>query len=105
MTARHRRFALRDVTFEGVAVTGATVDTWDAEDGTAQWSARLVTRTELPAEEGELAGRTQDGQWLSGHVLIADRHSGPGGRRDVLVIFHGAGALRTVPDAGSQPPH
>jgi len=30
---------------------------------------------------------------VSGHALVSDRQVGPGGRRDILVVFHGAGTL------------
>jgi hypothetical protein len=95
---RHQRFALRDVTFEGVALPGATMDCWEDDGGHAQWSARVVTRTGPAVDEGELAGKTADGRILSGHVLIADRQVGPGGRREMLIVFHGSGLLNGFND-------
>ena len=70
MTTNHVRFALRDVTFGGVNLPGATVDCWD-----------------------ELTGRTADGRSLSGHAVVADRQVGAGGRRETLVELHGSGDL------------
>jgi hypothetical protein len=95
---RHQRFALRDVTFEGMAMPGATMDCWEDGGGHSQWSARVVTRTGPPVDEGELAGKTADGRVLSGHALIADRQVGPGGRRELLIVFHGSGHLNGFDD-------
>lgn len=93
MTSKHTRFALHDVTFAGVALPGATVDCWSDALGQPQWSARVVARS-CPADEaGQLTGQTKDGRALSGHVLVADRQIGPGGRRETLVVFHGTGVL------------
>jgi hypothetical protein len=93
MTTRHLRFAIHDVTFGGAAMPGATIDQWHDGGGNAQWSARLVTRPGVMVDEGELSGRTKDGRMVSGHALVSDRQVGPGGRRDILVVFHGAGVL------------
>jgi hypothetical protein len=90
---RHLRFALSEVTFAGVSLPGATMDCWEDDTGHAQWSARVVTRTGPILDEGELAGKTADGRLLSGHVLVADRQVGAGGRRETLVEFHGSGDL------------
>ncbi|MGZ8439051.1 MAG: hypothetical protein ACXWXR_11005 [Candidatus Limnocylindrales bacterium] len=43
--------------------------------------------------EGELVGQTTDGRVVSGHVVIADRQVGPGGRRETLLVFRGSRAL------------
>jgi hypothetical protein len=93
MNTRHLRFAIHDVTFGGAAMPGATIDQWHDVGGNAQWSARLVTRPGAMVDEGELSGRTKDGRVVSGHALVSDRQVGPGGRRDILVVFHGDGAL------------
>ena len=77
---------------------GATVDIWDDVRGQPQWSARVVTRSLPDIEEGELAGETTGGRVVSGHVLVADRQVGPGGRRETLVVFHGSGALQGLED-------
>ena len=98
MAKRHRRFALTDVTFAGGSLPGATMDCWEDDSGHAQWSARVVTRTGPILDEGELAGRTADGRVLSGHVLVADRQIGAGGRRETLVEFHGSGNLQGLSD-------
>jgi hypothetical protein len=94
----HVRFALRDVTFGGVALPGATVDCWDDGDGRARWSARIVTRVGPAIDEGELTGRTADGRALSGHAIVADRQVGAGGRRETLVELHGSGDLLGMAD-------
>jgi len=90
---RHQRFALRDVTFAGLSLPGATMDRWEDAEGRAQWSARVVARFGPLPDEGELVGRTADGRILTGHVHIGDRQMGPGGRRETLVEFHGSGDL------------
>jgi hypothetical protein len=99
MAPRHTRFALHDVTFAGVALPGATLDCWADAYGRPQWSARVVTRSCPDLEDGELTGQTKDGRAISGHVLVADRQIGPGGRRETLIVFHGAGALSEVAPA------
>lgn len=98
MTRQHQRFALRDVTFAGIPLPGATMDSWQDDRGGAQWSARVVTRVAV-LDEGELTGRTADGRVVSGHALVADRQIGPGGRRETLVVFHGLGDLKNLGDA------
>ena len=100
MTRRHQRFALLDVTFAGASLPSATIDCWEDAAGHAQWSARVVTRTGPDLDEGELAGRTADGRAISGHVLVAGRQVGAGGRRETLVEFHGSGDLHGL---GEQP--
>ncbi len=90
---RHHRFALHDVTFAGVSLPGATMDCWDDPDGRRQWLARVVTRVCPEVEDGELSGHIADGRTVSGHALIADQQVGPHGRREILVVFHGAGPL------------
>jgi hypothetical protein len=96
---RHQRFALLDVTFEGASLPSATIDCWEDASGQTQWSARVVTRTGPVLDEGELMGRTADGRAISGHVLVAGRQVGAGGRRETLVEFHGSGDLRGLVDA------
>ena len=98
MAKRHLRFALTDVTFAGTSLPGATMDCWVDDAGHAHWSARVVTRTGPILDEGELAGKTADGRKLSGHVLVADRQIGAGGRRETLVEFHGSGDLHGLSD-------
>jgi hypothetical protein len=98
VTTRHERIALREVTFGGLALPGATIDRWQDDRGHARWSARLVTRPGPMVDEGELAGRTIDGRLVSGHALVADRQVGPGGRREILVVFHGSGDLHGLGD-------
>jgi hypothetical protein len=96
---RHQRFALLDVTFAGASMPSATVDCWEDAAGNSQWSARVVTRTGPALDEGELCGRTADGRSISGHVLVAGRQVGAGGRRETLVEFHGSGDLHGLDDA------
>jgi hypothetical protein len=93
MAPRHTRFALHDVTYAGVPLPGATMDCWEDAQGQPQWSARVVTRSCPTDEDGQLTGQTKDGRSISGHVLVADRQIGPGGRRETLIVFHGNGIL------------
>jgi hypothetical protein len=93
VATRHERFSLHDVTFAGVLLPSATVDCWDDASGRPQWQARGLTRACPTVDEGELAGHTADGRVLSGHARVADQQVGPGGRRETLVVFHGAGTL------------
>jgi hypothetical protein len=99
VVTRHERFALHDVTFEGSAMPGATIDRWRDLGGHAQWSARLVGRVGPIVDQGELAGLTLDGRLVSGHALVADRQVGIAGRRDVLLVFHGSGSLTGIADS------
>ena len=91
---RHQRFALHDVTFAGVSLPGATLDCWEDSRGQPQWLARVLTRLTPTVADGELSGQTADGRTVSGHVLVADQQVGPGSRRETLIVFHGAGAIR-----------
>jgi hypothetical protein len=95
---RHLRFALKQVTFAGVSMPGATLDCWDDERGHAQWAARVVTRSDPPEDEGEFVGVLADGRVVTGHVTVGDRQVGPGGRRETLVEFHGSGDLHGLDD-------
>jgi hypothetical protein len=92
----NRRFALRGVTYDGVAMPGATVDCWQDAQGRSQWSARLVTRSTPAVAAGELAGQTIDGRAISGHVVMADHTTPPGSRRETLVVFYGSGSLHEL---------
>jgi hypothetical protein len=94
VTQRHQRFALVDVTFGGVPLSGATVDCWQDTRGQSQWQARVLTKTGPMLETGELSGRTADGRVVSGPATVAEQQVGPGSRRETLVVFHGAGILR-----------
>jgi hypothetical protein len=96
MTQHHRRFALVGVTFAGVPLPGATIDCWQDSHGRPQWLARVLTRGHAVVDDGELTGHTADGRTISGHVLVADRQVGPGGRRETLIVFHGSGTLHGV---------
>lgn len=98
MVRRHTRFALRNVTYAGVQLPGATMDCWEDSSGRTQWSARVVTRLGELLDEGELVGSTADGRVLAGHAMIARREMGPGGRRETLIEFHGSGSLRGLGD-------
>jgi hypothetical protein len=93
MAARHQRFALYDVTFAGVSLPAATMDCWEDVQGRPRWLARVLNRARLEIEDGELSGRTADGRSLSGHALVADQDTGPGGARQTLITLHGAGTL------------
>jgi hypothetical protein len=92
--SRHRRFALLDVTFAGVALPSATVDLWEDDGGVSRWSVRALMPLTQTAESGRLTGRTKDGLQLSGDVALANRQAGPGGPRgQTLVELHGTATL------------
>ena len=103
MAGRHQRFALREVTFAGVALPGATMDCWYDARGVAQWSARVVARFGPIETEGEFTGKTADGRLLSGHVVVADRQVGDRGKRETMIEFHGSGALNGLDDPPATP--
>ena len=97
MPRQHTRLALREVTFEGLVLPGATLDRWQDDHGRTQWSVRVVTRSPtLPGEAGELLGRTPDGRIVRGQVVVAERQLAEGGRRETLIAFHGSGELTVV---------
>jgi hypothetical protein len=93
MAARHQRFALFDVTFAGVSMPTATMDCWEDAAGRPQWLARVLVRSRSEVGDGEFSGQTADGRTLTGHALVADQQVGPGGTRQTLIVFHGAGTL------------
>jgi hypothetical protein len=103
-TARHVRFALRDVTFEGVPLPGATMDCWMDARGVSQWSARVVARFGPIETEGTLSGTMADGRVLTGHVVVADKQVGDGGRRETMIEFHGSGPLEGLVPPAEPPP-
>ena len=86
------------MTYAGVQLPAATMDCWEDAEGRTQWSARVVTRLGELLDEGELVGSTADGRVVTGHVLLASRQMGPGGRRETLVEFHGSGSLLGLGD-------
>lgn len=97
MVRRHHRFALRDVTFAGVQIPGATLDCWEDEGGQAQWSARIVGRFVALPDSGQLVGHRTDGGVVSGPALVAPL-TGPLGRRtETLLELHGSGNLEGRP--------
>ena len=99
MPSRHRRFALLDVTFAGIALPSATVDLWEDDGGVSRWSVRALMPQAQEAESGLLTGRTKDGRQLSGEVEVANRQAGPGGPRgQTLVELHGTAMLVGLED-------
>jgi hypothetical protein len=101
VTRRHYRFALQDVMFAGTKLPGATIDRWEDDRGDAQWSARVVARLTTLPDQGELSGRTNDGRVVTGHVVIGERHTAEGGRRETLIEFHGQGALSVATETSA----
>lgn len=94
MKRRHERFALRDVTFAGVSLPGATMDCWEDATGRSRWAARVVGRFRPEQESGQLAGRAADGRVFRGHVVLVEDEAGSlGGKRERLLEFHGSGDL------------
>ena len=93
MAAKHRRFALHDVTFAGVSLPSATIDCWEDTQGRPQWVARVLVKSRSQIEDGELSGQTADGRTLTGQASVADQQVGPGGLKHTLIVFHGTGTL------------
>jgi hypothetical protein len=69
------------------------MDCWHDANGRPQWSVRVVTKSWRELDDGELKGNTADGRAVSGQALVAERQIGPGGRREMLIVFHGTGIL------------
>jgi hypothetical protein len=94
MVQKHRRFALFDVTLDGRAMGGTTVDAWQDDDGREWWAGRGV----IPAtwEDGEalLAGTIRNGPYVTGTVRVTGTRAGPPRERTVLVDLHGVSPLR-----------
>ena len=103
MVREHQRFALKEVTFDGAPVGGATVDAWLDESGTARWSARLLVPLQLAVGSGVLVGTTRDGRRLRGDAGLGDTRPGPRSARVVLVELHGRGPLEVEVDEADDP--
>jgi hypothetical protein len=91
----HHRFALSDVTFDGVPVGGATIDAWQIATGEDRWSARVLMSPKDVPSAGLLAGKTRDGRRLEGRVSLVGPGPAPATRGSVLVEWHGVSELRT----------
>jgi len=98
----HRRFALHDVTLDGVMVGGATVDRWRDDAGTERWCARLLMPVALALADGVLSGTTSGGDRLVGIVRLGDTTVGPRRGRDVLAELYGEGPLSGEGDARAE---
>jgi hypothetical protein len=44
-----------------------------------------------------------DGRVLTGHVVVADKQVGDGGRRETMIEFHGSGPLEGLVPAAEPP--
>src|SRR3712207_4343116 len=73
----HRRFPVDDVVVGGVATGGATVDTWNTDDGTGRWCARLLLDDSHPLGNGSFSGRLRDGGRVEGTVTRGRTVSAP----------------------------
>jgi hypothetical protein len=98
VTRRHRRFALKDVTFAGASLPGVTMDCWEDDGGQERWTARAVARADVAASEGDLAGTTREGRLVTGHVVVVESTVGPNSRMERIIEFHGSGELRGLTD-------
>jgi hypothetical protein len=103
VTRHHQRFALRDVLYAGARLTGATVDTWEDDQGRPQWTVRIVGRMGGLEPNGELSGLIGSGERLGGRV-VTDGGPVEHARRERIVEFRGAGRLAQVVDAIVLPP-
>jgi hypothetical protein len=91
------------VLYAGASFSGATVDTWEDDQGRRQWSARIVGRIGDLEPNGELSGLMRSGERVSGRV-VTDAGLVEHARRERIVEFRGAGALALVVDATVLPP-
>jgi hypothetical protein len=89
----HQRFALSEVTFEGGAVGGATIDSWQNATGADCWVARVLMPSTDVRTAGALAGRTRDGRVLRGRVSLAGPEPDARPRGAILIEWHGVSAL------------
>ncbi len=89
----HRRFALSEVTFEGGAVGGATIDAWQNGTGADCWSARVLMAASDVKAAGALTGRTREGRILRGRVALVGPEPDPRPRGAILIEWHGVSAL------------
>ena len=103
MVRRHRRFELLNVALGEIPIGSCTIDLWEVEDGSEQWSARVLMKSGHGSTEGVLVGQTRDGRTLQGRARFAADQQGPRGGRTVLVELHGQGPLAEAP-AGPVPP-
>jgi hypothetical protein len=90
---RHQRFELLQVTLCDTPIGNATIDAWEDDRGTRQWSARVLMKTGHGSIDGPLTGTTRDGRVLAGVVHVGGDEQGPQGARTVLVELHGQGPL------------
>jgi hypothetical protein len=100
VTRHHQRFELRDVLFGTASFKGATVDTWEDDQGRPQWSVRVVGRFGDLEPTGELSGRIRSGERVGGWVVTDVEMSGHRSH-ERIVEFHGTGALAPIVDAST----
>jgi hypothetical protein len=86
------------VLYAGTSFMGATVDTWEDDQGRSQWSVRVVGRIGDLEPNGELSGLMRSGERVGGPV-VTDAGLNEHARRERIVEFRGAGALGQVVDA------
>lgn len=90
---KHERFALNNVAYDGIPIGPATVDVWQAVDGSRVWCARvLVDRGALPAK-GRLTGLTLDGRRVSGPCHLGNGVLGPNSRMKQIIELLGEDEL------------
>jgi hypothetical protein len=92
VAGRHHRFALLDVSYGGERLPSATLNRWEADDGTVQWNARVLVRATLEPV-GLLVGRLADGRHLSGQARVVGDEPGPRSRGERIVEVRGTGQL------------
>ena len=94
MVQKHRRFALFDVTLDGRAMGGTTVDAWQDDAGREWWAARGMMSATWEDGEGLLAGTIRNGPYVTATVLVTGTRMGAPRDRNVLVDMHGVSPLR-----------
>ena len=95
---RHLRFALKQVTFAGVSMPGATLDCWDDDQGRFNGPRASSPARNPPEDEGEFVGVLADGRTVTGYVTVGGRRIEPAADPETLVEFHGSGDLHGLED-------
>jgi hypothetical protein len=90
---KHDRFALNDVVYAGIPIGSATVDVWEASDGSRVWCARVFVDLATLPTEGPFAGFTRERGSMSGRCHVGKGVLGPMSRTKQIVELLGEGEL------------
>jgi hypothetical protein len=84
---------MTDASYGGIKIGSATVDIWQASDGSAAWCARILVEMSTLPERGLFAGTTREGRILSGQCRVGNGVLGPSSRTKQIVEILGEGEL------------